>query len=693
MLYGGDYNPEQWPEEIWAEDMRLFRQAGINEVTLNVFAWADLQPSEDEYDFSRLDRIVDVVSKAGMSIVMATSTAALPAWMSLRHPDVNRVEADGRVMRHNSRHNPCINSPTFRRYSVALAERLAERYRGLDNLVAWHVSNEYGGFCWCERCAEAFRSWLRSRYGSLAALNEAWNTAFWGHTYRSYEEIFPPNLLGDYTPWGGGAAVLPAYTLDYLRFYGSCVVDSYNEEKAAIRRHDAVRPVTTNMMGTFPDYDYFAWRGGESDGGRGGVDVVSWDSYPAMDTSSAETCMRHDLMRAVGRQRPWMLMEQTPSRQNWMPYCYQKRPGQMRQMSWQAIAHGADTVQFFQLRQNRSGCEKFHGAVIGSDGTGNTRVFRECAELGAELERVSGTILGSRVEHGRVAVVFDWPSRWGIGLSAGPTVDLDYVRQVLGWYAELRRRNVPVDIVSKYDGLDGYAAVLAPCLYMADERAVDNLRRYVESGGRLLITTMSCLVDEHDSLYQGEAPVPLRDLAGVWVEETDSLPGDHPVPVRFADAGDADESAGRGRCIEGHTLFDVLRADAGTQVLAEYASEYYAGSPAVTFRPSGAFRDEVPGGTYYVATLLGEDGIGLVLDSLLEGVEMPDDVTTVPGGGVEITRRVSDDGAVFVFLINPGETPQSVIVNVDAVELLEDVPVAAGTEVTLPAYGVKVLRR
>ncbi|NMM94574.1 beta-galactosidase [Bifidobacterium oedipodis] len=691
MLYGGDYNPEQWPENIWAEDMKLFHEAGINEVTLNVFSWATLQPSEDEYDFSQLDRIVETVTKAGMNIVMATSTGALPAWMSLRHPDVNRVDFEGRRNRHRERHNACINSPTYRKYSVALAGKLAERYAHLDNLVAWHVSNEYGGFCWCDICAEAFRAWLKNRYGSIEALNQAWNTAFWSHTYHSFDEIFPPNALGDHTSWGD-KAILPAFSLDYKRFYGECVVDSYNEEKAAIRQFDAVNPVTTNMMGTFENYDYFTWRAGDSDNGNGGVDVVSWDSYPSMDTTPEEIQMRHDLMRAVGRQEPWMLMEQTPSRQNWMAYCYQKRPGQMRQMSWQAIAHGADTIQFFQLRQNRSGCEKFHGAVIGSDGTNKPRQFRESAELGQELKRVSARFLGSKVEHGRVAVVFDWNSRWGLAYSVGPTVALDYVQRVQAWYTELRRRNVPVDIVNPHDDLRGYDAVFAPCLYMTDEAVDANLRGYVEAGGRLVIGVMGLLVDMNDSIHQGEIPVPLRDLAGVWAEETDSLEPAHPVPVRF---GGAEAGADGGAdMVNATTLFDVVHADAGTETLATYEAEYYAGTPAVTFRPSVANpQTGLMGGVTYVATFFGADGINKVLDHTLDGVELPADVTADYGSGVEITRRIAADGTVFVFLINPSGEAREAQANVAATDVLTGTAYQPGDAIQLGAYGVAVLEQ
>ncbi|MBW3093532.1 beta-galactosidase [Bifidobacterium sp. 82T10] len=726
MLYGGDYNPEQWPEEVWKEDMRLFKEAGINEVTLNVFSWAQLQPSENEYDFSKLDRIVRTVSDAGMSIVMATSTGALPAWMSLRHPDVNRVDEKGRKMRHRERHNACINSPTFRTYSVALAGKLAERYGGLPNLVAWHVGNEYGGMCWCDTCTVRFRAWLRARYGTIEAVNEAWNSAFWSHTYHSFDEIFPPNELGDMTGWSG-KAILGGYSLDYQRFYGECVLESYNEEKAAIRRFDRVNPVTTNMMGTYPTYDYFRWRAGlDGNGNAHGVDVVSWDSYPRPDTPAASVAMCHELMRGVGGGGPWMLMEQTPSRQNWMPFNAQKRPGQMRQLSWQAVAHGADTVQFFQLRQNRAGCEKFHGALIGSDGTDRTRAFRECAALGSELKRVSGRILGSRMTPARVALVFDWQSRWAIDLSAGPTISMDYVAEVQCWYAELHRRNIPVDIVGPYDEYDSYDVLLAPCLYMMRASLVTRLRRFVDHGGRLLLTALSALTDEHDSLYQGEIPVPLRDLAGVWVEETDALdPDTSVVPLRFADAAGATDAADDAR--EGYTgttpviadsandaagphgrvLFDVLEADEGTEVLATYGSEYYVGTPAFTFRPSTG-----NGGVFYAATFPDDAAMPLFVDRLLDGTNIAgltngpltgvvDSRSIVPDATVpsdlrvvdlEVTRRVAANGTMFTFVINPVNVPVTVDLpaSLTGRDLLTDTDVTPG-ERTVEPFGVLIV--
>lgn len=636
ILHGGDYNPEQWAPEIWTQDMVLLQEAGITSVTLNVFAWASLQPAEGRYDFARLGAVVRTVADAGMSIVMATSTAALPPWMSLAYPQVNRIDEHGVRARHGRRHNACMSSPVFRTHAAALAGHLAQRYSPEPSLVAWHVSNEYGGFCWCDLCAAGFREWLAATYGTPEALVEAWGAQFWGHTYGSFDEVFPPDQRGD--ALHDGKAVLPAAVLDYRRFFGELVRAQFREEKAAIRAYDPQRPVTTNMMGTFPDLDYLAW----SDD----LDVVSWDSYPAYDTTPAQIALRHDLMRAVGRGRPWMLMEQTPSRQNWQPYNSLKRPGQLRAQSWQAIGHGADTVQYFQLRQSRSGCEKFHGAVIGTDGSARTRTFREVAALGEELARVSPRVVGSRVEHGQVAVVFDWPSRWAIELSAGPSRSLDYVREVERWYGELHRRGIAIDVVGADAGpeeLAGYAAVVAPCLYVLDDERADALRAYVAGGGRLLLTAMSALADRHDRLHLGEAPVPLRDLVGVWAEETDALPPGVTVPLV------SDDEPGR-PVGAGEVLCDVVQADPGTQVLARYAGEYYAGTPALTWRPAPNAADS-PGaaGVLYSATFPDAAAVSFAVDALVDGTQVR---TCALPSGVEVSRRVHDDGTRLHVLVN-----------------------------------------
>ncbi|HYH02560.1 MAG TPA: beta-galactosidase, partial [Bacillota bacterium] len=383
IFYGGDYNPDQWPEEIWQEDLRLFQKANINIVTLPVFSWAKLQPAEDTYCFEWLDRILDLISAHGLYVCLATSTAAQPAWMSKKYPEMLPVDIDGRRRTHGGRVNFCPNNPKYRELSVRLARKMAQRYQHHPALLVWHINNEYGTYCYCENCAAAFRQWLKSRYGTIEELNRRWNLSFWGHTIYDWDEITPPSHLNEMWLDNSGAeprerTCFQGISLDYNRFMSESSLACYLGEYRTIKEITPEIPITTNLMGTFKPLDYFRW--------SQHLDVVSWDNYPSAKDSPGAIALRHDLMRGLKNGQPFMLMEQTPSQQNWQPYNSLKRPGVMRLWSYQALAHGADTVMFFQLRRSFGACEKYHGAVIEHVGHENTRVFGECTQLGAELE-------------------------------------------------------------------------------------------------------------------------------------------------------------------------------------------------------------------------------------------------------------------------------------------------------------------
>ena len=372
VAYGGDYNPEQWPKEVWHEDMKLLSGAGIDTVTLNVFSWASLQPNETTYDFSRLDEIMEMVRENGMKVCLATSTGAHPAWMAKKYPDILRVDFEGRKRKFGARHNSCPNSPTYLKYSVLLAKKLAQRYRMYDNIIAWHVSNEYGGECYCENCEKAFRVWLREKCQTIDSLNEAWDTAFWGHTFYDWDEVVAPNMLSEH--FEENRTTFQGISLDYRRFLSDSILNCYKKERDAIKEVIPDAAVTTNLMGAYKPLDYFRW--------AKEMDFVSWDNYPSNEAHYAQIAFNHDLMRGIGGGEPFALMEQTPSVTNWLPYNALKRPGVMRLLSYQAMAHGADTVMFFQMRQSVGACEKYHGAVIDHVGR-----IRGCTGRSQSLER------------------------------------------------------------------------------------------------------------------------------------------------------------------------------------------------------------------------------------------------------------------------------------------------------------------
>ncbi len=591
ILYGGDYNPNQWPREIWDEDMRLFKKANINSATINVFSWAKLQPNEETYDFSQLDEIVDMLSKENYEIVLATSTGAMPAWLVKNYPEVTRVDYEGRRHKFGQRHNHCPNSLVYQKYARQLALELAKRYGSNPHVVCWHISNEYNSACYCENCEKAFRVWLRKKYGSLEAVNQAWNTEFWGHTFYDWDEIVAPNALADGMSWNESKTAFAGISIDYCRFMSDSLLENYKLERDAIRSADPDTPITTNLMGTYKGLDYFKW--------AKEMDIVSWDNYPAYNTPWSLTAMRHDLMRGL-KGKPFMLMEQTPSQQNWQDYNSLKRPGQMRAQSWQTIAHGADTIQFFQLRRSIGACEKFHGAVISHSGSEETRVFQEVSQLGAELAALGSQTLGAD-NPGEVGIIFDWENYWALEYTSGPTVDLKYEAQIHQYYRYFYEHHIPVDMIPIDADFSRYKVVVAPVLYMVKQGVAEALESFVANGGIVITGFMSGIVGQSDNVHLGGYPGPLRKMCGVWAEEIDALAPGQSNTLRFA-------GGGQSKC---GLLCDILHLE-GAEALAEYGEDFYAGTPAVTKNSFGK------GCVYYVGTMPNHGGLEKILDNMTE---------------------------------------------------------------------------
>jgi len=628
ILYGGDYNPNQWPREIWDEDMRLFHQAGINSTTINVFSWAKLQPSEETYHFDELDAVVQMLGEENYNIVMATSTAALPAWMFKRYPEVGRTDYDGRHHKFGNRHNACPNSRVYQKYAARLVEQLAGRYGNNEHIVCWHINNEYSGECFCETCEKTFRVWLRQKYITIERLHIAWNLEFWGHTIYDWDEIVLPNSLSE--GLGHNKTAFSGISIDYRRFISDSMLTNFKMERDIIRHTNPITPVTTNLMGTYKNLDYFKW--------AKEMDIVSWDSYPSYDTPPSMVSMRHDLMRGL-KGLPFMLMEQTPSQQNWQPYNSLKKPGQMRAQSYQALAHGADTIQFFQLRRSIGACEKFHGAVIEHVGTADTRVFREVAQLGKELNSLGERILGGN-NPSKVGIIFDWDNYWAFEYASGPRNDLSYVDQIHSFYRYFYENNIPVDMLPVDADLSNYSLVVAPVLYMVKEGVAEALETFVRNGGTLVTGFLSGIVDESDNVHLGGYPGPLRNLAGIWVEEIDALAPEKNNTLRFSD----------GTCDTCGYLCEVIHLE-GAKSLADYTSNFYSGSPAVTKNDFGL------GSVFYIGTRLPPAVLGKVLEQATNAAciaPVIDEKTKL-----EVTCRVSKSKRYY-FIINLTEESHSV---------------------------------
>ena len=659
ILYGGDYNPEQWPEDTWEEDMRLIKLAHIDVVTLNVFSWAALQPSEDTYCFDKLDKIMEMVTRHGIHVCLATSTAAHPAWMARKYPDILRTDFSGMKRKFGIRHNSCPNSPTYRKYAKALAVKLAERYKSYGNIVAWHISNEYGGECYCENCERAFRVWLKNKYKTIDAVNEAWDTAFWGHTFYDFEDIVLPNILSEH--FDTNRTTFQGISLDYSRFNSESILNCFRLEYDAIHAITPDIPITTNLMGPYPSLDYQMW--------AKYMDFISWDNYPAHDAALEEPAFRHDLMRGLKQGKPFGLMEQTPSVTNWHPYNALKRPGVMRLLSYQAVAHGADTVMFFQIKRSIGACEKYHGAIIDHAGHENTRVFREVAALGAELDKIGSLTLGARTDS-RAAIVFDWDNWRATGYSAGPSINLDYFDEVLNYYKAFNSLNIPVDIISVEDDLSGYSFVTAPILYMVKGDYDEKIRRFVRDGGTFLTTFFSGYVDEHDLVTIGGYPGKLRDILGIWVEEEDALPDDTCNSFTYHDT-----------TYPASLICDLLHTE-GAQSLSEYRQDFYAGMPVLTRNAFGK------GISYYVATRSNADFYRTLIGEICEEADIRPIIDTP--NGIEVTRRRNTNGT-FLFFLNHDTESHDIKLNCSGTDILTDTAYAEGDTLMLAAKDVAII--
>ncbi|MEU3862145.1 beta-galactosidase [Streptomyces sp. NPDC028722] len=655
IAYGGDYNPEQWPREVWPEDVRLMREAGVNLVTVGVFSWSRIQPRHGTYDWSLLDEVLDLLHGHGIAVDLATPTAAPPPWFTRRHPDARPVTASGTRSAHGSRQVFCPSSPAYAEAADALVTELASRYADHPALALWHVHNEWGNhnaLCYCDTSADAFRSWLRKRYETLDALNDAWGTDFWSQRYGEWEEIDPPR---DSTAFRN-----PGQELDYRRFSSDALLARHHAETAILRRIAPLTPITTNLMGTLEKkVDGYAF--------AAACDLVSVDHYlPAADPDGhIDLALNADLARGMAGGRPWLLMEHSTSAVNWQPINVAKLPGETRRNALTHLARGADGLMFFQWRQSRAGAEKWHSAMLPHAGTGG-RVWKEVSALGAELaclEEVSGT----RVR-GDVAVLFDWHSWWALELQARPSGEFRYLDAVRDWYEALWRLNITCDLVAPGADLSPYRAVVAPGLYLLSDQDADHLRRYVEQGGHLAVGCFSGVVDAHDRMHPGSHPGALREVLGLVVDEYLPLrPDDR---VRLDDGTHVRQWAER---VEPRGCTKVLGfADAVDGGPAR-------GGPVVTRHAFGR------GTGWYTAARLPAEVLRTVVRRVCDGAGVTPVVSAPPG--VEAVRRVGDRGS-FLFLIN--HTQEAVSVPACGVGLADST--LCDGEAVVPPGGVVVVR-
>jgi beta-galactosidase len=650
VLYGGDYNPEQWPEDVWEEDVRLMHEAGVNIVTVGVFSWALLEPRPGEYVFDWLDRLLDLLHANGIHADLATATASPPPWLAKLDPESLPVTREGVRLWPGSRQHYCPSSGTYADAARALVEQLARRYATHPAVALWHVNNEYGCHvpaCYCHICAEHFRRWLQERYGSLEGLNQAWGTAFWSQRYGDWDEIQPPRAAPAFRN--------PSQELDWQRYCSDALLELFLMERAVLERHSPGIPITTNFMSFFKPVDYWKW--------APHVDLVSDDEYPnpadpstAMDLSAS--C---DLMRSLGNQAGWVLMEQAVSAVNWLTPNAPKHPGKMRLGSYQAVARGAEGILFFQWRASQFGAEQFVSAMVPHAGP-STRSWREVVQLGGELAQLD-SVLGTQVQ-ADVALLFDWESWWALEVPGKPSPNLLLPDQIKRWYRAFWEQNIAVDFAHPEADLARYRLVVAPNLYLLTDDAAANLERFVQGGGTAAISFFSGIVDARSHVRLGGYPAPLRKLLGIVVTEFWPQRDDQLSPIVLGDQ--------RYSCEHWRDWIELE----GAEAVGTFADGWLEGRPAVT-RNAGA---------WYVGTRLDHAATTEVVKRLTEQASVAP--TLAAPKGIEAVRR-SVDGRSLLFVLNHLADEATIELDREYLDLLTDVNRSGA--LVLEPFGVAVL--
>ena len=670
IWYGGDYNPDQWPEEVWDDDVRLMKKAGVNLVSVGIFSWAKIETSEGVYDFDWLDRIIDKLGEAGIAVDLASATASPPMWLTQAHPEVLWKDYRGDVCQPGARQHWRPTSPVFREYALKLCRAMAEHYKGNPYVVAWHVSNEYGchnRFDYSEDAEHAFQQWCEERYGTIDAVNDAWGTAFWAQRMNDFSEIVPPRFIGD------GNFMNPGKLLDFKRFSSDALKAFYIAERDTLAEITPDLPLTTNFMvsasGSVLDYD--DW-GDE-------VDFVSNDHYfiPG-EARLDELAFSASLVDGIARKDPWFLMEHSTSAVNWREINYRKEPGQLVRDSLAHVAMGADAVCYFQWRQSKAGAEKFHSAMVPHAGE-DSAVFRDVCELGADLNKLSDEgILGSRLAKSRVAVVFDYESEWATEHTATPTQHVHHVDEPLAWFRALADQGVTADVVPVRGAWDGYEMVVLPSVYLLSEETTRRVRDYVVGGGRLVVTYYTGISDEKDHVWLGGYPGSIRDVVGVRVEEFMPMGDDFTgVPDRLGLSNGA----------VAHDIADVIGSvDESATVLATFKDNPWTGMDGVPAIVANTFGE---GRSVYVGARLGRDGIALSLPEILDSLGM-----TEAGGNdgrVLHVEREGADGSRFVFSFN--RTHETVRVPVEGEVVVSSFADVDGETASIKPNGVIVTKK
>lgn len=669
FLHGGDYNPDQWLDEpeIIENDFKLFRNAKINSLTLGIFAWDKLEPEEGKFDFSWLDEIFDKIESQNGYVILATPSGARPRWMAEKYPEILRVNEDGKRILFGERHNHCYTSPIYRKKVQIMNQKLAEHFGKRKSLVLWHISNEFGGACYCDLCQKEFRMWLKKKYGTLDALNHAYWSGFWSHEYTDWNQIHSPSPNGDENVMG--------LNLDWKRFVTERTINFYENEIQPLRKLTPNIPITTNFMGGNPPdshvfYDLNYWEFAKH------VDVVSWDSYPnwSNDYESTQhlamkTALMNDMMRSLKHDN-YLIMENTPSKVNWHPVNRAKRPGMHEMSSLQEIAHGSNSINYFQLHESRGASEMFHGAVISNQNGDNTRTYKDVQKVGEDLQKLT-PILESHYQQAKVAIVFDYENMWALDDARTYSNETKkYWETIQKHYQFFWEHDIPVEIINVDDDLKNYKLVIDPMHFLMESKFMNKLENYVENGGILVGTYICGIVDQNFLAHINGWPKQLQKIYGIKFKETDTLYKNQSNQLTF-----------NGEKFNVHDYCDIVE-NISANVLANYQKDFYKGTPAITENYLGQ------GKAYYLACRTDNEFLDKFYEMVIRELNLQNNLPIKKKDSKVSVQVREKNGNKYYFVINFSHEKEKVHFDTTMKNILTDK--VTGSDEILMAYGVGV---
>ena len=665
--FGADYYPEHWPEQRWAIDAELMKEAGFNTVRLAEFAWSRLEPTPGEFDFDWLDRSITVLADHDIQVVLGTPTASPAPWVMSMYPDAYLQAQDGHVCTYGNRREYCPTHAGYRERSRIVTEAMAQHYVNNPAVIGWQTDNEFGSRCFCPICRRSFQNWLKEKYGTLDALNDAWGTIFWSHVYTEWSQIpVPVNTTGR----GPAGSPNPGLGLDYYRFMSDTYVRFQDEQLDILRHWCPQHFITHNLMGF--NYDLINYFDLAAD-----LDFVTWDNYQRMQWTlgvpivPSWPALGHDTMRGLKGKNFWV-MEQQSGSGGWDTVGEAVKPGELSLWAYQAIAHGADGMIFFRWRTARFGTEQYWHGILDHHGIPGRR-YDEVKKMGLEMAKIGDQIAGSQVE-ADVAMMLSYDSRFAFQIQPN-NPGFDYRVHFNDVYSALYSNNVAVDVVAPGADLGAYKLVIVPAIYVLDEGFADAIAAYVKAGGTLVVTARSGVKDGCNNVVNMKLPGLLAAVCGVEVEEYDSLSLERSQPLKFADeALDPDgHSLARAWC-------DVLEPTTA-ETVAAYTDDFYAGRAAVTANRYG------DGTAFYVGTF----GNGALYQALAPLWCAAAQIGAIPLSveGVEISRRRQGEKEIW-FVLNHTAEAQKIDLPDGLIDML-DPGQAVGNSLTLSPRDVRIL--